>query len=134
GLEFGRYDISSEMDTTYQRFLGVGTTFDIFQNILLLYIEYDVLISSGYGVLVFVPSLSFVKYRHRYAISSLMDTAYRVSEQELLPLRRFFKDDKKEHLEGVYMQQQIKEMIEQTNATLGKLLLLPQLFWELFGN
>ncbi|GJW52752.1 disease resistance CC-NBS-LRR class family protein [Tanacetum coccineum] len=36
--------------------------------------------SSGYGVLVFVPSWSFVKCKHRYAISSLMDTAYRMSE------------------------------------------------------
>ncbi|GKC21098.1 hypothetical protein Tco_1023248 [Tanacetum coccineum] len=33
-------------------FLGVGTTFDIFQNILLLYCEYDVLTSPGYSVLI----------------------------------------------------------------------------------
>ncbi|GKG37701.1 hypothetical protein Tco_0456924, partial [Tanacetum coccineum] len=33
-------------------FLGVGTTFDIFKNIHMLYIEYGVLTSSGYGVLV----------------------------------------------------------------------------------
>ncbi|GJT89208.1 hypothetical protein Tco_1070925 [Tanacetum coccineum] len=32
--------------------------------------------SSGYGVLDLVPSWSSVKCRHRYAVSSLMDTAY----------------------------------------------------------
>ncbi|GJW71555.1 retrovirus-related pol polyprotein from transposon TNT 1-94 [Tanacetum coccineum] len=38
-------------DTAYWGFLGVRSTFDIFQNILLLYYEYDVLMSPGYGVL-----------------------------------------------------------------------------------
>ncbi|GJU85598.1 hypothetical protein Tco_1293144 [Tanacetum coccineum] len=38
-------------DTAYWGFLGVRTTFDIFQNILLLYCEYGVLMSPGYGVL-----------------------------------------------------------------------------------
>ncbi|GKB35939.1 hypothetical protein Tco_0880881 [Tanacetum coccineum] len=37
----------------------------------------------------------------------------------MLPFRRFFKDDKKEHLEGVDMQKQIEEMTEQIDATLG---------------
>ncbi|GKB70533.1 hypothetical protein Tco_0931945 [Tanacetum coccineum] len=37
-------------------------------------------VSSGYGVLVFIPSWSFVKCRHRYAVSSLMDMTYRMSE------------------------------------------------------
>nr|GEU58129.1 hypothetical protein [Tanacetum cinerariifolium] len=32
-------------------FLGVETTFDIFQNIHILYLQYDVLFFSGYGVL-----------------------------------------------------------------------------------
>ncbi|GKD48676.1 hypothetical protein Tco_1277652 [Tanacetum coccineum] len=41
-------------------FLGVGTTFDIFQNIRILYLEYDVLTSSGYGVLSFIPLWSLV--------------------------------------------------------------------------
>ncbi|GJR56403.1 hypothetical protein Tco_1406924 [Tanacetum coccineum] len=41
-------------------FLGVGTTFDIFQNIHILYLEYDVLIFSGYGVLRLFPLWSFV--------------------------------------------------------------------------
>ncbi|GJW25368.1 reverse transcriptase domain-containing protein [Tanacetum coccineum] len=38
-------------DTAYWGFLGVRTTFDIFQNILLLYCEYYVLMSLEYGVL-----------------------------------------------------------------------------------
>ncbi|GJV10119.1 hypothetical protein Tco_1351660 [Tanacetum coccineum] len=60
-------------------FLGVGTTFDIFQNIHILYLQY--------GVLVFwirrIDLVSFVVFgecRHGYAVSSLMDTAYWLSE------------------------------------------------------
>ncbi|GKF68156.1 hypothetical protein Tco_0197835, partial [Tanacetum coccineum] len=41
-------------------FLGVGTTFDIFQNIHKLYIEYGVLSSPGYGVWSFIPLWSLV--------------------------------------------------------------------------
>ncbi|GJU32528.1 hypothetical protein Tco_1176117 [Tanacetum coccineum] len=37
--------------------------------------------SPGYGALDFVSSWFLVKCRHRYAVSSLMDTAYRMSEQ-----------------------------------------------------
>ncbi|GJS96447.1 hypothetical protein Tco_0803415 [Tanacetum coccineum] len=40
-------------------FLGVGTTFDIFQNIHILYLEYGVLSFSGYGVLSLFPLWSF---------------------------------------------------------------------------
>ncbi|GJR63924.1 hypothetical protein Tco_0009989 [Tanacetum coccineum] len=50
-----RYGISKELDTAYWGFLGVGTTFDIFQNIHILYLQYGVLTSSGYGVLSFTP-------------------------------------------------------------------------------
>ncbi|GJX65523.1 hypothetical protein Tco_0299866 [Tanacetum coccineum] len=39
-------------------FLGVGTTFKIFQNIYILYLEYGVLDFSGYGVLSLFPLLS----------------------------------------------------------------------------
>ncbi|GJT77842.1 hypothetical protein Tco_1044567 [Tanacetum coccineum] len=35
---------------------------------------------SGYGVLIMNPLGSFVKCRHKYAVSSLMDMAYRMSE------------------------------------------------------
>ncbi|GJT92515.1 retrovirus-related pol polyprotein from transposon TNT 1-94 [Tanacetum coccineum] len=37
GLEYGRYSVSKVLDTAYRGFLGVGTTFDIFQNILFPY-------------------------------------------------------------------------------------------------
>ncbi|GKB84659.1 putative reverse transcriptase domain-containing protein [Tanacetum coccineum] len=50
-----RYGISKELDTAYWGFLGVGTTFDIFQNIIFIpYLEYGVLSLSGYGVLSFI--------------------------------------------------------------------------------
>nr|GEY41089.1 hypothetical protein [Tanacetum cinerariifolium] len=39
--------------------------------------------SSGYGVLLFNSSWFLVKCRNGYAISSMMDTAYRLSEQYL---------------------------------------------------
>ncbi|GKE84547.1 hypothetical protein Tco_1558289, partial [Tanacetum coccineum] len=42
GLELGQYGVSKDFDTAYWGFLGVGTTFDIFQNIHLLYHEYGV--------------------------------------------------------------------------------------------
>ncbi|GKA00689.1 hypothetical protein Tco_0673354 [Tanacetum coccineum] len=40
-------------------FLGVGTTFDIFQNIHILYLQYGVLTSSGFGVLILFPLWSW---------------------------------------------------------------------------
>ncbi|GKF05400.1 hypothetical protein Tco_0036068, partial [Tanacetum coccineum] len=46
--------------TAYREFLGVGTTFDIFKNIHLLYLQYGVLVFSGYGVLIIFPSWSLV--------------------------------------------------------------------------
>ncbi|GKA61937.1 reverse transcriptase domain-containing protein [Tanacetum coccineum] len=60
GLESVRYDISNVLDTKYWRFLGVGTAFDIFQNIHILYLQYSVLVFSGYGVLILFPSWSLV--------------------------------------------------------------------------
>ncbi|GJS06477.1 hypothetical protein Tco_0363273 [Tanacetum coccineum] len=39
-----QYGVSNGLDTAYWGFLGVGTTFDIFQNIILIpYLEYGVL-------------------------------------------------------------------------------------------
>ncbi|GJT89206.1 retrotransposon protein, putative, ty1-copia subclass [Tanacetum coccineum] len=52
-LELGRYGVSRDLDTAYRGFLGVGTT-----------------------VLDLVPSWSSVECRHRYVVSSLMNTAY----------------------------------------------------------
>ncbi|GJZ94267.1 hypothetical protein Tco_0666470 [Tanacetum coccineum] len=49
------------LDTAYWGFLGVGATFDIFQNIILIpYFEYGILGLSGYGVLIFTPMWSLV--------------------------------------------------------------------------
>ncbi|GJR87044.1 putative ribonuclease H-like domain-containing protein [Tanacetum coccineum] len=50
------YGVSNELDTAYWGFLGVGTTFDIFQNIILIpYLEYAVLspLDTAYWSLVF---------------------------------------------------------------------------------
>ncbi|GKD14366.1 hypothetical protein Tco_1198773 [Tanacetum coccineum] len=55
-----RYGVSKGLDMAYWGFLGVGTTFDIFQNIHILYLEYDVLSFSGYGVLSLFPLWSLV--------------------------------------------------------------------------
>ncbi|GJW86890.1 hypothetical protein Tco_0162230 [Tanacetum coccineum] len=63
-----RYGVSKVLDTAYWGFLGVGTTFDIFQNIHILYLEYGILTSSGYGILSFIPLWSLV--------SAGMDTTY----------------------------------------------------------
>ncbi|GKB24128.1 retrovirus-related pol polyprotein from transposon TNT 1-94 [Tanacetum coccineum] len=77
GLEYGPYSVSKVLDTAYRVFLGVGTMFDIFQNILFPYslnTTYCLLLDTAYWIL--FPSWSLVKCRHRYDVSSLMDTAY----------------------------------------------------------
>ncbi|GKB35624.1 hypothetical protein Tco_0880566 [Tanacetum coccineum] len=67
GLEVGWIWRIQELDTAYWGFLGVGTTLDIFQNIILIpYLEYGVLILSEYGILIFIPLWSLV--------SACMDT------------------------------------------------------------
>ncbi|GKE60761.1 hypothetical protein Tco_1511128, partial [Tanacetum coccineum] len=55
-----RYGVPKALDTAHWGFLGVGTTFDIFQNIHILYLEYGVLSFSVYGVLIFIPLWSLV--------------------------------------------------------------------------
>ncbi|GKF38963.1 hypothetical protein Tco_0119024, partial [Tanacetum coccineum] len=67
-LEVGSIRCIQGLDTAYWGFLGVGTTLDIFQNINILYLQYGVLTSSGYGVLSFIPLWSLV--------STGMDTPY----------------------------------------------------------
>ncbi|GJR76811.1 hypothetical protein Tco_0089176 [Tanacetum coccineum] len=54
-LEYGRYGVLTEL-------------------------EYGVLVFPGYGVLTLFPSWSFVKFRHIYAVSSMMYMAYWMSE------------------------------------------------------
>ncbi|GJV69940.1 retrovirus-related pol polyprotein from transposon TNT 1-94 [Tanacetum coccineum] len=61
GLEYGRYGVSKVLDTAYQGFLRVGTTFDIFQNILFPYslnTAYCLLLDMAYWIL--FPSWSLV--------------------------------------------------------------------------
>ncbi|GJQ97147.1 hypothetical protein Tco_0008286 [Tanacetum coccineum] len=60
GLEVGSIRRIQGLDMAYWGFLGVGTMFDIFQNIHILYLRYGVLTSSGYGVLSFIPLWSLV--------------------------------------------------------------------------
>ncbi|GJU32372.1 hypothetical protein Tco_1175961 [Tanacetum coccineum] len=48
-------------------------------------LKYGVLPSAGYGVLDLVSFVVFGECRHRYAVSSLMDTAYWLSEQIMNP-------------------------------------------------
>ncbi|GJX11955.1 putative reverse transcriptase domain-containing protein [Tanacetum coccineum] len=59
-LESVQYDVSNGLDTAYWVFLRVGTTLDIFQNIHILYLQYSVLVFTGYGVLIMFPSCSLV--------------------------------------------------------------------------
>ncbi|GJY57207.1 myosin 1 [Tanacetum coccineum] len=70
-------------------FLGVETTLDIFQNLHILYIQYGVLVFSGYGVLSLFPFWSFGECSYGYAVSSLMDTAYWLSESLIFKISSF---------------------------------------------
>nr|GEU62888.1 hypothetical protein [Tanacetum cinerariifolium] len=63
GLEVGLIRRIQGIGYGVLEFLGVGTTFDIFQNIYILYLEYGILIFSGYGVLSFFPSWSLASYK-----------------------------------------------------------------------
>ncbi|GJS43338.1 retrotransposon protein, putative, unclassified [Tanacetum coccineum] len=60
GLEVGSIRRIQGIGYGVLEFLGVGTTFDIFQIIHILYLEYDILSYSGYGVLSFIPLWSLV--------------------------------------------------------------------------
>nr|GEY68546.1 DNA-directed RNA polymerases I and III subunit RPAC1 [Tanacetum cinerariifolium] len=63
-LEKGRYDVSKFLDTTYRGFLGVGTTFDIFQNILFPYslnMAYWSIMDTTYWIL--FPSWSLIAFQ-----------------------------------------------------------------------
>ncbi|GKD88723.1 hypothetical protein Tco_1364230, partial [Tanacetum coccineum] len=60
GLEVGSIQRIQGVRYSILEFLGVWTTFDIFQNIHILYLQYGVLTSSGYGVLIFFPLWSLV--------------------------------------------------------------------------
>ncbi|GJR55884.1 hypothetical protein Tco_1406405 [Tanacetum coccineum] len=65
-------------------FLGVGTTFDIFQNILFPYSLNTAYYLSWIWRIGLVSFMVFGECWHIYAISSLMDMAYWLSEQRYL--------------------------------------------------
>ncbi|GJW77978.1 hypothetical protein Tco_0139660 [Tanacetum coccineum] len=61
GQEVGLIRRIQGLDTAYWGFLGVGTTFDIFQNFIFIpYFQYGILVFSGYGVLILFPLWSLV--------------------------------------------------------------------------
>nr|GEX34033.1 zinc finger, CCHC-type [Tanacetum cinerariifolium] len=60
GLEVGSIRRIQWIEYGELGFLGVGTTLDIFQNMILLYFQYDVLVFTGYGVLSLFPLWSLV--------------------------------------------------------------------------
>ncbi|GJW10099.1 hypothetical protein Tco_1575926 [Tanacetum coccineum] len=64
GLEVGSIWRIQGVGYGVLEFLGVGTTFDIFQNIHILYLEYGVLVFSGYSVLSLFPLWSLVKCKY----------------------------------------------------------------------
>ncbi|GJZ02949.1 hypothetical protein Tco_0520910 [Tanacetum coccineum] len=57
-------------------FLGVGTTFDIFQNILFPYSLYTAYCLSWIRRIGLVSFVVFGECKNRYTVSSLMDMAY----------------------------------------------------------
>nr|GEV39529.1 hypothetical protein [Tanacetum cinerariifolium] len=59
GLEVGSIRRIQETGYGVLEFLSVGTTFEIFQNIYILSLEYDVLSFFGYGLLDFIALWSF---------------------------------------------------------------------------
>ncbi|GJY81281.1 hypothetical protein Tco_0494032 [Tanacetum coccineum] len=82
GLEVGSIRRIQGLDTAYWGFLRVGTTFDIFQNIHILYLEYGVLNLSGYGVLSFIPLWSLRDiWEEEYWGSCLHERCVEISER-----------------------------------------------------
>nr|GEX61221.1 hypothetical protein [Tanacetum cinerariifolium] len=55
GLEVGSIRHIQGIGYGVLEFLGVGTTLDVFQNIILLYFQYGVLVFTGYDVLSLFP-------------------------------------------------------------------------------
>nr|GEV33994.1 hypothetical protein [Tanacetum cinerariifolium] len=90
GLEYGRYGVSKVLDTAYRMFLGVGTTFDIFQNILFSYslnTSYCLLLDTAYWIL--------------FPLWSLVSAGEKINmfEQQLLVGKCVLLDDEGRHLE-----------------------------------
>ncbi|GJS86418.1 hypothetical protein Tco_0769054 [Tanacetum coccineum] len=87
GLEYGRYGVLTEVNTAYQGFLGVGTTFGIFQNLHILYLEYGVLVFSGYDILIlFLRGLC----HDEYSITSLARIHISITELRSNKFKKVF--------------------------------------------
>nr|GEU83344.1 squalene synthase [Tanacetum cinerariifolium] len=74
-LEYGRYGVSNVLDTAYRGFLGVGTTFDIFQNILFPYslnTAYCLLLNTAYWILFPSWSLNHITHPHCEALKTVL--------------------------------------------------------------
>ncbi|GKE77583.1 hypothetical protein Tco_1543703, partial [Tanacetum coccineum] len=84
GLESMSIRLIQGVGYSVLEFLKVGTTFDIFQNILFSYSLNTAYCLSWIRRIGLVSFVVFGEYWHRYAVSSLMDTAYWVSEQRYL--------------------------------------------------
>ncbi|GJX80883.1 mutator type transposase [Tanacetum coccineum] len=82
GLEVGSIRRIQGIGYGVLEFLGVGTTFDIFQNIHILYLEYGVLSSSGYGVLIFFPLWSLLNNKEEWTTK---DIQCQLTPKELIP-------------------------------------------------
>ncbi|GJR44900.1 putative reverse transcriptase domain-containing protein [Tanacetum coccineum] len=78
-----RYGVSKGLDTTYWGVSWSRDHIDIFQNIHILYLEYGVLSSSGYGVLSFIP-LWFLLHFVEEPVE-IMDREVKRLNQSLIP-------------------------------------------------
>nr|GEZ58223.1 hypothetical protein [Tanacetum cinerariifolium] len=59
-----------------------GTTFDIFQNIHILYLQYGVLVFSGYDVLIIFPSWSLEKPQAELKVSCYADASFQTNKDD----------------------------------------------------
>nr|GEU54096.1 retrovirus-related Pol polyprotein from transposon TNT 1-94 [Tanacetum cinerariifolium] len=81
-LEYGRYGVSNVLDIAYWSFMD-KMYWILFPSWSLVSIGTDtlVLVIHGYGVLDLVSFVVFVECKNIYVVSSLMDTAYWLSER-----------------------------------------------------
>ncbi|GJS65385.1 retrovirus-related pol polyprotein from transposon TNT 1-94 [Tanacetum coccineum] len=86
GMEVGSIRRIQGIGYGVLEFLGVGTTFDIFQNLYILYLQYGVLIFSGYGVLGLFPLWSLsANEETRHAHSTETPTEEPISIEHRTP-------------------------------------------------
>ncbi|GJQ89055.1 hypothetical protein Tco_0000194 [Tanacetum coccineum] len=95
-----QYGVSNGLDTVYWGFLGVGTTFDIFQNIILIpYLEYDVLslLDTTYCSLIFCGIwIEEEETNHALmAISSNIEQQLSLNEQLTFQANEIYAKDEK---------------------------------------